>query len=140
MKDPVRVLFVCTGNSARSQLAEAILNWKGKGRFTASSAGSHPAERVNPYAIRELEDRGIPWSGSVPRGLGEVEKQPWDLVITVCDRAKESCPVFSAHPTMAHWGLPDPAEVNGDESAKRAAFRDTFVAISRRIDLLIALP
>jgi len=135
-----RVLFLCTGNSARSQMAEAILNWKGGGRFLAESAGSRPAERVNPYALEALEEAGIEWGGHSPRGLDGLELEPWDFVITVCDRARESCPVFLGQPLLAHWGMPDPAEVKGDDATKRRAFFDAFTLISRRIELLVALP
>jgi arsenate reductase len=121
-------------------MAEAILNWKSGGRFHAESAGSRPAARVNPYAIETLREHGVPWSGHTPRSVDGLEGQPWDFVITVCDRAKESCPIFPGQPMLAHWGMPDPAEVEGDEARKRAAFRDAFVLISRRIDLLLALP
>ena len=137
---PFRVLFLCTGNSARSQMAEALLNWKGKGRFQAESAGSHPASRVNPLAIETLRQHDIPWRGCAPRAIDGLEREPWDFVITVCDRAKESCPIFPGQPMLAHWGMLDPAEVQGDEATKRAAFRDAFLLISRRIDLLLALP
>ncbi len=135
-----RVLFICTGNSARSQMAEALLNWKGRGRFHAESAGSRPADRVNPHAIETLREYNIPWSGRAPRGIDGLEQEPWDFVVTVCDRAKESCPIFPGQPILAHWGMPDPAEAAGDAAAKRAAFRDAFVLIRRRIDLLLALP
>ena len=135
-----RVLFLCTGNSARSQIAEALLNWKGKGRFVAASAGSRPAARVNPYAVAALTDRGIPWAAHAPRGIDGLEREPWDFVITVCDRAKESCPIFPGQPVLAHWGMPDPAEVQGDEPGRRTAFRDTLLVLSRRIDLFVALP
>jgi len=121
-------------------MAEALLNWKGKGRFEAESAGSRPADRVNPLAIEMLRQYDIPWRGRAPRGVDGLERQPWDFVITVCDRAKESCPIFPGQPMLAHWGMPDPAEVDGDEPTKRAAFRDAFLLISRRIDLLLALP
>ena len=121
-------------------MAEALLNWKGKGRFEAQSAGSRPADRVNAHAITTLEAYHIPWAGRAPRGIDGLEREPWDFVITVCDRAKESCPIFSGQPMLAHWGMPDPAEVQGDEVTKRAAFRDAFLLISRRIDLLLALP
>ena len=137
---PFRVLFLCTGNSARSQMAEALLNWKGKGRFEAQSAGSRPADRVNAHAIATLEAYHIPWAGRAPRGIDGLEREPWDFVITVCDRAKESCPIFPGQPMVAHWGMLDPAEVEGDEVTKRAAFRDAFLLLSRRIDLLLALP
>jgi arsenate reductase len=135
-----RLLFLCTGNSARSQMAEALLNWKGKGQFQAESAGSRPAARVNPYAVETLREYGIPWAGHPPRSVDGLEREPWDFVITVCDRAKESCPIFPGQPVLAYWGMPDPADVEGDESTKRAAFRDAFLVLSRRIDLLLALP
>jgi arsenate reductase len=121
-------------------MAEAILNWKGRNRFLAESAGSRPAGRVNPYAIDTLLDAGIHWAGHAPRSVHGLEREPWDFVITVCDHAKESCPLFPGHPVLAHWGMPDPADASGDDAAKRAAFRDAFVLLSRRIDLLLALP
>ena len=135
-----QVLFVCTGNSARSQMAEAILDARGQGRFAAASAGSHPAARVNPFAVATLREFGVPWSGHPPRGLDDLDHEHWDHVITVCDRAKESCPIFPGKPALAHWSIPDPAEVVGDETTKRAAFRDAFLDLSRRIDLLLSLP
>jgi arsenate reductase len=135
-----RVLFLCTGNSARSQIAETILNRKGLGRFIAESAGSRPAERVNPYAIEVLREGGIEWQGHPPRGLEGLGREAWDFVITVCDKAREGCPVFPGQPILSHWGMPDPAAVEGDDSAKRAAFLDALTLISRRIDLLLALP
>jgi len=121
-------------------MAEALLNWKGKGRFAAESAGSRPAARVNPLAIDTLRQYAVPWHGRAPRGIDGLDREPWDFVITVCDRAKEACPIFPGQPMLAHWGMPDPAEVDGDEAAKRAAFRDAFLLLSRRIDLLLALP
>lgn len=135
-----RLLFLCTGNSARSQMAEAILNAKGKGRFETSSAGSRPAGRVNPYALETLREFKIPWSGHPPRSVEGLEREHWDYVITVCDRAKEACPIFPGQPMLAHWSIPDPADVAGNDAAKRAAFRDAFLELSRRIDLLLALP
>ena len=135
-----RLLFLCTGNSARSQMAEALLNWKGRGRFHAESAGSRPADRVNPHAIETLRDYDVPWAGHAPRGIDGLEREPWDFVITVCDRAKESCPIFPGKPILAHWGMPDPADVAGDEAAQRQAFEAAFLLLSRRIDLLLALP
>ncbi len=135
-----RVLFLCTGNSARSQIAEAVLNRKGTGRFHAESAGSSPAARVNPYAVQTLQESGIEWRGHPPRGLTGLDRERWDFVITVCDRAKEACPVFPGQPILAHWGMPDPAAVEGDEATKRAAFVDALTLISRRVDLLLALP
>ena len=140
IQNTYRVLFLCTGNSARSQMAEAVLNLKGSGRLRAESAGSSPAARVNPYAIQALRESGINWQGHPPRGLAGLDREPWDFVITVCDHAKEACPVFPGQPVLSHWGMPDPAAVEGDEAAKRAAFVDALTLISRRIDLLLALP
>jgi protein-tyrosine-phosphatase len=140
VRRPYRVLFLCTGNSARSQIAEAVLNRKGRGRFVAESAGSNPAASVNPYAIEVLRDAGIEWRGHSPRGLSGLDSQRWDFVVTMCDRAQETCPVFPGQPVLAHWGMPDPAAAPGDEPARRAAFVGALTLISRRIDLLVALP
>jgi arsenate reductase len=134
------VLFLCTGNSARSQMAETILNRKGGDRFAAESAGSQPAARVNPLAVETLDRHGFFWTGHPPRGLDGLEQQDWDFVITVCDRAKESCPFFPGQPILAHWGMPDPAAVEGTEEEKRRAFADALILISRRIDLFVGLP
>jgi arsenate reductase (thioredoxin) len=133
------VLFLCTGNSARSQIAEALLTTKGRGRFRVGSAGTQPADRVNPGAIAVLRDHGIDWTGHRPKTIDEVQHARWDLVITVCDNAKESCPVFPGHPAFAHWGMPDPAHAVPAEARDRA-FRETYQVLSRRIDLLLALP
>jgi protein-tyrosine-phosphatase len=137
---PLRALFVCTGNSARSQIAQTLLNRKGAGRFLADSAGSQPAGQVNPGAIEALERHGYIYGGHPPQGLDAVAAQPWDFVITVCDRARESCPVFPGQPVVAHWGMPDPAEAGGTEAERRRAFDDALLTLSRRIDLLLALP
>jgi arsenate reductase (thioredoxin) len=137
---PMRVLILCTGNSARSQMAEAVLNTKGRGRFIAESAGSQPARRVNPFAVETLREAGIDWRGRQPRGIDGLEAEPWDIVITVCDRAKEACPYFPGQPVLAHWGMEDPAAVEGDDETKRRAFRDALQLISRRVDLMLALP
>jgi len=139
-KEPLRVLILCSGNSARSQMAEAILNQKGRGRFTAESAGSQPAARVNPYAIEALQEAGIDWKGRRPRGVDDLGSRSWDIVITVCDRAKEACPIFPGQPALAHWGMEDPASVEGDDDTKRRAFREALQLISRRVDLMLALP
>ncbi len=137
---PLRVLVLCTGNSARSQMAEALFNRLGGGRVIAESAGSKPAARVNPLAIEMLEQARIPWAGHPPRGLDGLEREHWDFVITVCDKAREACPVFPGQPVVAHWGMPDPAEVEGSDDAKRAAFVDAFTLIRRRVELMMALP
>lgn len=136
----LRLLFLCTGNSARSQMAEALLNHKGKGRFHAESAGSQPATRVNPYAIETLRRTGVTWAGHAPRGMDGPEQESWDFVITVCDRAKEACPLFAGQPIIAHWGMDDPAEVGGSSEEKQRAFDQAFFTLARRIDLLLALP
>ena len=139
-REPFRVLVLCTGNSARSQIAETLFNRLGAGRIHAESAGSRPAPRVNPLAIETLQEHGFPWTGHPPRGMDGLEREPWDFVITVCDKAKEACPIFPGRPVMAHWGMPDPADVVGDEAARRAAFRDALLVIRRRVDLMLALP
>jgi protein-tyrosine-phosphatase len=137
---PYRVLILCTGNSARSQIAEALLAQEGGGRFEVTSAGSRPASRVNPFAIRALGESGISWNDKVPKGLDGVVGDQWDLVITVCDRAREDCPIFPGTPVRAHWGMPDPAEVGGTDEEKMRAFRSTLRTLARRIELLVALP
>ena len=135
-----RILILCTGNSARSQIAEALFTHKAGARFQAASAGSKPAPRVNPYAIQVLKEVGIDWSGRAPKGLEGLGQDQWDFVITVCDRAKEACPIFPGKPVVAHWGMPDPAGMEGTEEAKLRGFRDTLMVLARRIDLFLALP
>lgn len=137
---PFRVLFLCTGNSARSQIAEKILNRKAGGRFVAASAGSQPAAEVNPYAIEALERHGYLWTGGSPKSVDGMVNREWDFVITVCDRAKEACPIFPGQPVIAHWGMPDPAAAEGTENEKRRAFDDALLTVSRRLDLFLALP
>ncbi len=137
---PLRVLFLCTGNSARSQIAETILNRVGRGRFVAESAGARPAPRVNPLAIEVLERYGYFWTGHAPRGLAGLQQEDWDFVITVCDRAKEACPIFPGQPVIAHWGMPDPAAVAGTPEERRRAFEDALLTIRRRLDLFVSLP
>ena len=137
--EPLRVLFVCTGNSARSQIAEALLRRKGHERFEVGSAGARPATAVHPDTIAVLREYGIDWSAARPKGLDAVADQPWDFVITVCDRVKEDCPTFPGKPVFAHWGVPDPAAIRADQP-RRLAFRDAVQFLSRRIDLLLALP
>lgn len=137
---PTRVLFLCSGNSARSQIAEALLNARAQGRFVAESAGSQPAAAVNPFAIQALGRANIDLSGRRPRGTDAVQALEWDLVITLCDRAKEQCPVLPGRPVVAHWGMEDPSDVGGTDEEKLQAFIAASVLISRRIALLLALP
>jgi len=138
------VLFLCTGNSARSILAEALLNDMGKGRFRAFSAGSHPAGQVNPFALELLRKNQYPTS--------DLRSKPWDefaqpgspdldFVITVCDKAAgEACPVWPGQPMTAHWGIPDPAAVGGSDDAKRHAFVEAMSQMQRRISMFVSLP
>ena len=144
MKQTFNVLFLCTGNSARSILAESILNQRGRPNFRGFSAGSHPTGRVNPYAIRLLESGGFPTRGLRSKSWDEfaVSGAPeLDFVFTVCDNAaNEMCPVWPGQPVTAHWGVPDPAAVKGSEEQMERAFRDAFVTLDRRIGLLVSLP
>jgi arsenate reductase (thioredoxin) len=138
------VLFLCTGNSARSILAEALLNRHGGGRFRAFSAGSQPAGRVNPYALALLGDTGFPTDGLRSKNwdeFGTPDAPPLDFVFTVCDNAAaEVCPIWPGQPVTAHWGVPDPAAVQGTDELKRKAFRDAFITLERRINLFLSLP
>ncbi|MGC2476122.1 MAG: arsenate reductase ArsC [Candidatus Sulfotelmatobacter sp.] len=144
MKDHYNVLFLCTGNSARSIMAEAILNSKGGPAFTAYSAGSHPTGTVRPEALRQLERTHLP--------IKDLRSKSWeefsapgapklDFVFTVCDNAaNEVCPVWPGQPLTAHWGIPDPAAVRGSEADIERAFRDAFFLLDRRISLFLSLP
>jgi len=138
------VLFLCTGNSARSIMAEAILNFRGKTTFTAYSAGSHPAGKVRPEALHELEIARLPTAGLRSKSWDEFaapEAPCLDFVFTVCDNAaKEVCPVWPGQPIKAHWGVPDPAAVQGTKADVERSFRDAFFILERRINLLLALP
>ena len=143
---PINVLFLCTHNSARSILAEAVLNSLGKGRFVAWSAGSSPREnqRPNPMALEVLQTAGIPTEGLHSKSwdvFGQASAPHMDLVITVCDNAAgEVCPYWPGQPATAHWGYPDPSEVKGSEEQQREAFRQSLHAIRRRLELLVNLP
>lgn len=138
-----RVLVLCTGNSARSQIGEALLAVHGAsraaGRVEAASAGSRPATRVNPYAVETLAFHGIAWEGRVPKSIDDVAGEPFDLVITVCDNAREACPYFAGASSQVHWGLPDPADVDSPEAARRA-FAATYEALVDRVGALLSLP
>lgn len=143
-RDRFNVLFLCTGNSARSILAEAILNHKGGGHFQAFSAGSHPAGRVNPHAIGLLERMRVPTEGLRSKSWDEfavAEAPRLDFVFTVCDKAAgETCPFWPGQPMTAHWGVPDPAAVQGSEVEIVTAFRNAFIVLQRRIELFTSLP
>lgn len=138
------VLFLCTGNSARSIMAEAILNRKGRPNFQAYSAGSHPTGRVRPEALRQIELANLPAEGLRSKDWDEFAKPgapQMNFVFTVCDNAaKEVCPVWPGQPMTAHWGVPDPAAVEGAPEEIERAFRDAFVTLDRRISLLLSLP
>jgi len=136
---PFRILVLCTGNSARSQIAEALLYAHGGARVEVESAGSRPAARVNPYAIEVLRQHGITWEGRRPKSIDDVMGHHFDLVITVCDNARDACPYFPGAGAQAHWGLPDPAEETDPDAARRA-FRETYNALASRVDALLTLP
>ena len=144
MQGRYNVLFLCTGNSARSIMAEAIMNRKGFPNFTSYSAGSHPKGSVHPAAIRQLELAKLPTFGLRSENWNEFAKPgapPLDFVFTVCDNAaKEACPVWPGQPITAHWGVPDPAAVEGTPQQIEKAFRDAFVTLDRRITLMLSLP
>ena len=135
----LRGLFICTENAARSQMAEALLRHKGRERFEVASAGSHPATAIHPTTAQVLREHGIEWSGE-PKGFDAVAHQRWDFVITVCDRARESCPTFPHQPVYAHWRVFDPALANGTDEQRHAAFLDALQDLRQRIDLMLAIP
>jgi arsenate reductase len=130
--DPIRVLFVCTHNSARSQIAEALLKRYGGDDFEVHSAGTE-VTRVNPYALRVIEEAGVDWSGARSKSINEFLAQRFDYVITVCDRARATCPVFPGSSNTLHWGLDDPSEAEGTDEEKLAAFRRTATEVSARL-------
>lgn len=144
MKPRYNVLFLCTGNSARSIMAEGIMNFKGQPQFTAYSAGSHPSGKVRPEALRQLETAHIATSGFRSKSWDEFSRPDspkLDFVFTVCDNAaNEVCPIWPGQPMTAHWGVPDPAAVKGTEEEVRKAFRDAFLILDRRISLFLSLP
>lgn len=143
---PLNVLFLCTHNSARSILAEALLNEVGKGRFKAFSAGSRPrgGQQPNPLALEVLQSVGVSTEGLHSKSwdtFGSKDAPHMDLVITVCDNAAgEVCPFWPGHPATAHWGYPDPSKVEGTHEVKLAAFRKTMLAIRHRLEFFISLP
>ena len=144
MKDHYHVLFLCTRNSARSIMAEAIMNFKGRPRFMAYSAGSHPSGTVRPEAIKQLEAARVPVNQARSKSWAEFSKPDapaLDFVFTVCDNAaKEVCPIWPGQPLTAHWGVPDPAAATGSTEQVARAYRDAFVLLERRIGLFLSLP
>lgn len=144
MPGPFHVLFLCTGNSARSIMAEAILNHKGKGRFVAYSAGSHPSGQPRPEALRQIASAGMSTAGLRSKSWDEFAAPgapKLDFIFTVCDNAaNEQCPYWPGQPVSAHWGIPDPAAVKGSPEEIARAFQDAFVVLDRRIGLFLALP
>ncbi len=144
MPNHFNVLFLCTGNSARSILAEAILNHRGKGRFTAYSAGSRPSGQPRPEALKQLESSGLSIAGLRSKSWDEFaapDAPQLDFVFTVCDNAAgEQCPYWPGKPMTAHWGIADPAAVKGTPEEIARAFRDAFVILDRRIGLFLSLP
>jgi arsenate reductase (thioredoxin) len=144
MDKTCNVLFICTGNSARSVMAEGLLNALGQGRFKAFSAGSHPKGTVHPLALETLATNRIPTDGLRSKGWEEfarADAPELHFVFTVCDQAAgEICPVWPGQPMTAHWGMPDPAGFEGEAPARKRAFLDTFITLKRRIQLMLALP
>jgi len=144
MQGRYNVLFLCTGNSARSILAEAIMNHKGKPNFAGFSAGSFPTGKVRPEALKQLETAHVPTAGLRSKSWDEFAKPEapkLDFVFTVCDNAaKEVCPIWPGQPMTAHWGVPDPAAVAGSTEQIEKAFRDAFFTLDRRISLFLNLP
>lgn len=140
---PYNVLFLCTGNSARSVMAEALLNVLGKGRFHAYSAGSFPSGRVQPIAAELARAFGYtePLRSKSWDEFAQADSPAIDMVITVCDNAAgEVCPIWPGQPVTAHWGVPDPVAADGDEETRRRAFQSAWLMLRRRVDLLLALP
>ena len=143
-REPFNVLFLCTGNSARSIMAEAILNSLGRNKFKAFSAGSHPTGTVNPFALELLDKNRLPTNAVRSKDWNEFSRPGaafMHFVFTVCDQAAaETCPVWPGHPMTAHWGIHDPAAVQGTDDAKRSAFLKAYTELYRRISLFTCLP
>jgi protein-tyrosine-phosphatase len=136
---PLRVLFLCTHNSARSQMAEALLRQLSQGHIDAESAGSDPAERVHPLAVRAMHHLGIDMGQAHPKHFDRFRDQHFDAIVTVCDRVREVCPVFPDDPERIHWSFPDPAEAEGAENEQYRVFEQTAMQLVTRIRLLVTL-
>ena len=137
MIEPIRVLFLCTHNSARSQIAEALLRHLGGDAFAVFSAGTE-ATRVHPLALRVLQEHGIDTTGLLSKSLTRYLGQQFDVVVTVCDAANESCPIFPGDPERIHWSLPDPSAVEGTDEERKQAFGAIYLTLRRRLPLFIA--
>jgi arsenate reductase (thioredoxin) len=140
MNDLTRILILCTRNSARSQMAEALLARDGGSRVHVASAGSDPGDSVHPLAIESLREVGIAWDGRRSQGMTDVQHLPWDLVITVCDAARDACPIPPAGAVAAHWGIEDPAAATGSHADQLAAFGVARDRLHSRITAFLALP
>jgi arsenate reductase len=144
MRKPYNILVLCTGNSARSIMGEALFNTMGAGRFKAYSAGSHPTGKVNPFAVEQVQALGYPVEGLRSTSWDEFalpDAPEMNFVVTVCDKAAgEMCPLWPGQPVTAHWGFPDPAAVEGTDEQKRAAFAQTLRQIRTRVQLFLSLP
>lgn len=136
----LKVLFLCTGNSARSQIAEAILNFRGKDRIIAYSAGSDPAEEINPYAIRVMKELGVDISDKKPKSHKLFSGEYFDFIITLCDRARDQCPTIPSSSLHAHWGFADPKHFKGTDKEILNQVRAIVYEIAKRIDLFLLLP
>ncbi len=136
---PTRILVLCTGNSARSQMAEGLFRVLGEGKVAVQSAGSVPAATVNPVAVQVMAERGIDISGQRPKQVDSLLNQRFDYVITVCDNARDACPIFPAQVERIHWSFADPATVPGSDEDKLAAFRTTRDGLEQRIRAFLAL-
>ena len=134
-----KILFICSGNSARSVMAEELLRLKGEGRFCVFSAGTRPYAEIHPLTIRVLGEIGVSLQGRKPRAIAELADERFDIILTLCDTAREECPIFPGHPIRGHWGMPDPALYKGTEEEKLGFFRKTLQEISNRIDLFVLL-
>lgn len=136
----LKVLFLCTQNAARSQIAEALLNLKGKGRIVAYSAGSEPAEQINPLAVEVMRENGIDISNQKPKPIENFSEESFDFVITLCERARDQCPAMGGNPVHAYWGIDDPQYFEGTDEEKLNQVRRIEIELAERIDLFLALP